>query len=188
MLLRHLLSIAALPLVVTVVVPMWLAHRYRVSIEVADSAAGILIQASGLAVAAVGLLLFGSSLRRFAVEGKGTLAPWDPPRRLVVHGPYRHVRNPMISGVLFLLAGEGLLLLSRVHVVWALIFAALNATYIPLYEEPRLKRRFGVAYEKYSRHVPRFVPRLRPWTGRVSVDPPRVADGRDPRSFGSEDT
>jgi protein-S-isoprenylcysteine O-methyltransferase Ste14 len=170
MLLRHLLSIAALPLVVTVLIPVWLARRYSVSIGVADSSTGILIQASGVALASIGLVLFGSSLRRFAVDGEGTLAPWDPPRRLVVHGPYRYVRNPMISGVLFLLAGEALLLLSRVHVVWALVFALVNATYIPLYEEPRLRRRFGDAYQEYCRHVPRFLPRLRPWRGSVGGD------------------
>ena len=97
------------------------------------------------------------------MEGKGTLAPWDPPRRLVVRGPYAYVRNPMISGVVFVLFGEALLLLSRPHLEWALLFLLINAVYIPLLEEPLLRERFGDEYREYSRHVPRLMPRLTPW-------------------------
>ena len=97
------------------------------------------------------------------MDGKGTLAPWDPPRRLVVRGPYQYVRNPMISGVVFVLLGEGLVLLSRPHTLWALTFFLVNCVYIPLSEEPMLKARFGQAYDDYCRHVPRLIPRLRPW-------------------------
>ena len=164
-LLRHLLSIAILPFTVTVVIPVWLARRGDVRLALAEGAAGRLAQLGGLAVLAVGLALFASSLRRFATEGEGTLAPWDPPRRLVVRGPYRYVRNPMISGVVFVLFGEALVLLSRPHLWWALTFLALNAIYIPLLEEPMLERRFGESYREYRRHVRRFVPRGRPWEG-----------------------
>ena len=118
---------------------------------------------SGLGCWRSGLLLFGASLRRFATEGEGTLAPWDPPRRLVVRGPYRYVRNPMISGVVMVLFGEAALLLSPAHLDWALIFLGINALYIPLLEEPLLALRFGEAYREYCRHVPRLVPRWRPW-------------------------
>jgi protein-S-isoprenylcysteine O-methyltransferase Ste14 len=111
----------------------------------------------------IGVALFVATLRRFAGEGEGTLAPWDPPRRLVVRGAYRYVRNPMISGVLMVLAGEALVLLSRSHLLWALLFFVVNALYIPLVEEPMLARRFGERYNEYCRHVPRLVPRLRPW-------------------------
>ena len=107
---------------------------------------------------------------RFASDGKGTLAPWDPPRRLVIHGPYRYVRNPMISGVVFVLFGEALMLRSGPHVQWALIFLIINFIYIPLLEERQLKERFGDAYVEYCRHVPRLLPRLRPWTPTTSSD------------------
>lgn len=107
--------------------------------------------------------LFSSSLRGFAAEGRGTLAPWDPPRHLVVHGPYRFVRNPMISGVLFVLAGEAMLLRSGPHAVWALVFLGINLVYIPLVEEPSLRLRFGEPYREYCEQVPRIFPRLRPW-------------------------
>jgi protein-S-isoprenylcysteine O-methyltransferase Ste14 len=113
---------------------------------------------------AVGMLLFATSLRRFSAEGHGTLAPWDPPRELVVSGPYRFVRNPMISGVVLFLFGESLVLISVAHAVWAACFLALNLVYIPLAEEPQLMRRFGAPYREYCRNVPRVIPRLRPWT------------------------
>lgn len=163
MLARHLLSIAALPFVVAVVVPIWLARTNHISTALGPTTPRIFAQVAGLLLVAFGLFLFASSLRRFATEGEGTLAPWDPPRRLVLHGPYRYVRNPMISGVLFVLFGEAVLLLSKPHLVWALIFLGMNFLVIPLVEEPGLRRRFGDSYAEYCRHVPRFIPRLRPW-------------------------
>jgi protein-S-isoprenylcysteine O-methyltransferase Ste14 len=164
MLLRHLLAIAALPFVVAVLIPVWVARRSHTSLAVGATLLQQLEQVTGLCLVLVGLVLFVSSLRRFAGDGKGTLAPWDPPRVLVVTGPYRYVRNPMISGVLFVLFGEALILRSRPHLSWALTFLLINAVYIPLVEEPQLRGRFGASYDEYCDHVPRLVPRLRPWT------------------------
>jgi len=151
---------------VTVVIPVWLARRNSVTVGLAGSVPLLLLQLLGVGVLGIGLVLFASSLWRFATEGEGTLAPWDPPRRLVVRGPYRYVRNPMISGVILILFGEALLILSRAHFMWALTFLAINAVYIPLLEEPQLAGRFGEDYEVYRRNVPRLVPRLRPWESR----------------------
>ena len=162
-LLRHLVAIAILPGTVMVLVPVWMAHRYGVALALAEFPEQVAVQFAGLALLAAGLFLFLASLRLFATEGKGTLAPWDPPRRLVVRGPYRFVRNPMISGVIFILFGEALVLLSLLHGLWATAFLSLNLVYIPLMEEPQLERRFGEAYREYRRHVRRFLPRLRPW-------------------------
>ena len=99
----------------------------------------------------------------FARIGKGTLAPWDPTARLVVAGPYRHVRNPMISGVLAVLLGEAALFGSLPLLVWFGAVFALNAIYFPLVEEPGLRERFGEDYERYRANVPRWLPRFRPW-------------------------
>ena len=163
MIVRHLTSIAALPFTVAILIPLWIARTTR-HVPLASSSA---VHSAELGLAAVlavtGMILFGASLRRFATEGAGTLAPWDPPRELVVRGPYRYVRNPMISGVILILFAEALMLDSSSHLTWALVVVAINAVYIPLLEEPQLRRRFGPAYQEYCRHVPRLIPRVRPW-------------------------
>jgi protein-S-isoprenylcysteine O-methyltransferase Ste14 len=161
--LRHLVSIALLSFTVAVLIPVWLARRNGTSFAWGSSAGEVALQLAGLALLCIGLLLFFSSLRRFAVEGEGTLAPWDLPRRLVLRGPYRYVRNPMISGVVLGLLGEALVLLSRPHLRWAVVFLAINAVYVPLFEEPMLAERFGESYRTYCRHVPRLLPRWKPW-------------------------
>ena len=163
MILRYALSIAILPFAVTVIVPIWIGRRVDLEFGAAASIPTLLVQILGIVVMIVGASLFVASLRQFAVEGKGTLAPWDPPRRLVVQGPYRYVRNPMISGVVFVLIGEALLLRSEAHAIWAGIFLAANVIVITLYEEPHLEQVFGDAYLTYCTHVPRVIPRLSAW-------------------------
>jgi protein-S-isoprenylcysteine O-methyltransferase Ste14 len=111
----------------------------------------------------VGLLLMIATIRLFVTVGKGTLAPWDPPQRLVVRGVYRHVRNPMISGALCVLLGETLIAASLPLFRWFLIFAFIHGTYIPLLEEPLLVKRFGEDYSTYRQNVPRWIPRVTPW-------------------------
>lgn len=170
-LLRHLIAIAVLPYMVAVQIPMWIARRNAVALVIGSSPGALALQAIGALVLAVGLVLFAASLWRFAGEGKGTLAPWDPPRRLVVRGPYRFVRNPMISGVVFVLFGEAFVLRSSPHAEWAAAFLVLNLIYIPLIEEPMLVARFGESYRDYRRHVPRFWPRLSPWTPESGAPP-----------------
>lgn len=160
---RHVLSIALLPFTVAVLVPLWIARNDNISPAAGTTVPQVFGQFAGVLLLVVGLILFSTSLRRFVTEGEGTLAPWDPPRRLVIRGPYRYVRNPMISGVVFVVFGEALVLLSRPHFVWGLIFLAANFVYIPLLEETGLRLRFGDAYVDYCRHVPRLIPRLRPW-------------------------
>lgn len=111
----------------------------------------------------LGLVLVVATIRLFVTVGKGTLAPWIPTQRLVVQGIYRHVRNPMISGVFFVLLGEAVLAASLPIFCWFVVFVVGNAVYIPLAEEPGLVQRFGADYEEYRRNVPRWLPRLRPW-------------------------
>ena len=162
---RHALSLLVLPVTVAVFVPVWIARRYDVGVRPASGAGDVVLMAAGVACAGIGLTLFATSLAHFFRRGRGTLAPWDPPRRLVISGPYRYVRNPMISGVLFTLAGTALVLRSTPHAAWAATFALINAIYIPLSEEPGLAHRFGEEYREYCRHVRRFVPRIHGWRG-----------------------
>lgn len=164
-LVRHLLSTLLLPGTVVILIPIWISGRWGVPVTPPHSWMGWAATTAGVLSGILGLLLFAASLRRFAVEGRGTLAPWDPPRRLVVRGPYRYVRNPMISGVLFMLAGIALVVRSWPHAAWAAIFAGLNLVFIVLIEEPMLEVRFGEEYRAYARAVPRLVPSLRPWRG-----------------------
>jgi protein-S-isoprenylcysteine O-methyltransferase Ste14 len=119
----------------------------------------------------LGLMLMVATIRLFVTVGKGTLAPWEPTQRLVLRGVYRHVRNPMIAGVFFVLLGEAVLAASLPMLGWFAVFVVVNAVYIPLAEEPGLVRRFGDEYLPYQRNVPRWIPRVRPWTGGKSALP-----------------
>jgi protein-S-isoprenylcysteine O-methyltransferase Ste14 len=161
---RHARAIGLLPFMATLVVPAFLVWRGDVNVGwgLPDGLA-VLPILLGLSLVAVGVVLFVRTVALFATVGQGTLAPWDPTSRLVVRGPYRHVRNPMISGVLFVLLGEAAILGSAGVLIWAAAFLAANAVYMPLFEEPGLRRRFGEDYETYAANVPRWLPRLRPW-------------------------
>jgi len=141
-----------------VLIPWWVAVRSDVHVAVGLSVWEQVLQVGGCVALVIGLWLFVQSLRYFATRGRGTLAPWDPPKNLVVEGPYRYVRNPMIAGVIFLVFGEALVLRSWPHVRWALVFLMINAIYIPLLEEPMLEARFGDSYRAYRRRVRRFIP------------------------------
>ena len=97
----------------------------------------------------------------FIVKGRGTPAPIDPPKDLVVSGLYNYVRNPMYVGVLWVIIG---------HFLWfgfwnlliyaAIVFIAFNA-FVTFYEEPNLKQRFGTTYEDYLQRVPRWLPKFK---------------------------
>jgi protein-S-isoprenylcysteine O-methyltransferase Ste14 len=163
-LLRQLLSILILPVTMVVFVPLWIAREADVGWRVPQDPWGWAALVGGVALNGIGFILFAASLWHFATQGRGTLAPWDPPRNLVVRGPYRYVRNPMISGVIFMLCGVALWLRSAPHAFWAATFMTANFLHIPLIEEPQLERRFGGPYRRYCEGVPRFLPRLRPWT------------------------
>jgi protein-S-isoprenylcysteine O-methyltransferase Ste14 len=162
---RHLRAIVLCPGVVTVVVPALLVgwgRELHVGWNLADGLVALpVILGAALIVAGLGLVVW--TVRLFAAVGDGTLAPWDPTSRLVLRGPYRHVRHPMISGVVLLLLGEAALLGSLAVLLWSLGVFAVNAVYLPLVEEPGLRRRFGEDYETYSANVRRWVPRIRPW-------------------------
>jgi protein-S-isoprenylcysteine O-methyltransferase Ste14 len=162
---RQLRAIALLPGMVAVAVPAVLVWAYGADIGWGLPAPlSALFVLAGIALIVVGLRLWLETIRLFVEVGKGTLAPWDPTRKLVVRGPYRRVRNPMISALGFVLLGEAAVIGSPSVLVLFGGFAVANATYIPLFEEPGLVRRFGDEYTKYTRAVPRWIPRRTPWT------------------------
>jgi protein-S-isoprenylcysteine O-methyltransferase Ste14 len=154
---RHLRAIGLLPVTVAIVVPGLILWRTGAELAPWPRAT------AGIVLIAIGLALVTWTVSLFARIGKGTLAPWDPTSQLVVVGPYRHVRNPMISGVLAVILGEAALFGSVPLLVWFGAAFAVNAIYFPLVEEPGLRKRFGEDYEAYCANVPRWLPRVRPW-------------------------
>jgi protein-S-isoprenylcysteine O-methyltransferase Ste14 len=101
------------------------------------------------------------SFWNFLHEGRGTPAPIDPPKELVAVGFYRYVRNPMYVGVLSMIIGHFLWFGYWNLLVYAvLVFLAFH-TFVTLYEEPALRRKFGVPYEEYLKRVPRWIPRFK---------------------------
>lgn len=153
---KHVRDILLLPFTVAGVVP-WLIHRGAWP----WIPAAWPVRAIGAAALCAGVALFIVTVRQFVRQGRGTLAPWTPTQQLIVSGPYRHCRNPMISGVLFVLIGQALLLRSLPIAVEAVLFFAINTLYFVLKEEPDLRARFGPAYTDYQQRVPRWIPRWR---------------------------
>lgn len=161
--LRHASAIVAAPVTVTIAVPAAVLVALGSGSPPMSAGVSATLAVLGVLALAIGLALLAWTIFLFDREGNGTLAPWDPPTTFVLRGPYRHVRNPMISGVLFVLLGEAMLWASPVLLVWFVLFFAVNQTYILLWEEPVLARRFGEDYVRYQRHVRRWLPRVRPW-------------------------
>ena len=114
-----------------------------------------------LGLAGIGLAI--STVRLLMIVGEGTPAPWNPPRKLVVRGPYRHVRNPMTTSAPMMLSAEAMATELWPLVAWLVFFFVANCVYFPLVEEKGLERRFGDDYRTYKANVPRWLPRFTPW-------------------------
>jgi len=119
----------------------------------------------GWIVVALGAVVGLPCVWEFAWRGLGTPAPFDPPRKLVITGPYRYVRNPMYLGMGVALLGFAIvfphgaaIFLGELAVAFVLVFA-----FIVVYEEPTLRGLFGADYVEYCRNVRRWIPRLSPW-------------------------
>jgi protein-S-isoprenylcysteine O-methyltransferase Ste14 len=112
----------------------------------------------GLLPLVLGALMIVCSVRDLTVAGKGTPAPFAPPRQFVGKGLYRFMRNPLYAGDLLVLMGEVLLFESVILSVYALLLLGVFHLFVVLYEEPTLTRKFGEPYERYRRAVPRWLP------------------------------
>ena len=149
--LRALLAVLALPGIVAVGIPLLLRPGSETSA----------FAPIGAVVLGVGLTIVGWCVRDFYVEGRGTLAPWAPPRHLVTRGLYAVSRNPMYLGVLCMVVGWALGLRSRALGAYAAaLFLAFHLR-IVLSEEPWLARTFGEAWRDYASRVPRWLGRRR---------------------------
>ena len=115
-------------------------------------------QILGMIVGSAGVVVALWCISTFMWIGKGTPAPFDPPRRLVIRGPYRFVRNPMYMGAGTALAGAALFYESPHLLVYGGIFLLVSHLFVMLYEEPTLRRTFGPEYEAYCHRVRRWWP------------------------------
>ncbi|MFY9820728.1 MAG: isoprenylcysteine carboxylmethyltransferase family protein [Thermoanaerobaculia bacterium] len=111
----------------------------------------------GFVVGAAGLLLAGACIATFVTRGRGTPAPFDPPREFVASGPYRYVRNPMYVGAAAALLGAGLAYSSPGIVLLSLAFLLVMHLFVVLYEEATLADRFGASYRQYTAAVHRWL-------------------------------
>jgi protein-S-isoprenylcysteine O-methyltransferase Ste14 len=156
--LRTLLFALTFVAAVLVYVPRWILGpegRARAAAGPARYGAGVLIGA--------GALLMVWCWYEFAARGRGTPMPLDPPRRLVIAGPYRYVRNPMYVAGLLLLLGQAVFYGAPSLVWYAAAFAVATHLFVVAYEEPALRRQFGAEYDAYRAAVRRWLPRLRPY-------------------------
>ncbi|HEX2779714.1 MAG TPA: isoprenylcysteine carboxylmethyltransferase family protein [Gemmatimonadaceae bacterium] len=144
---RALFAFLALPGMVAFLIPWRLAPR----------AAHRPLDLLGAVPFAVGAVLLLWCVRDFYVVGKGTLAPWSPPRRLVVVGLYRFTRNPMYVAVMLILTGWALLHHSRTLWIYALCVFVLFHLRVVFGEEPFLARTHGADWEAYRAKVPRWL-------------------------------
>jgi protein-S-isoprenylcysteine O-methyltransferase Ste14 len=117
------------------------------------------VEYAGLVVAVVGWALILWCILTFALIGRGTPAPFDPPRKLVVQGPYRYVRNPMYLGAALALCGVALFYRSLALLAYVSVFLFATHIFVVWYEEPTLARLFGAEYEAYRMRVGRWLVR-----------------------------
>ena len=115
----------------------------------------------GLVVVLAGAFILVWCVRDFYVSGKGTLAPWNPPKNLVIVGLYRFVRNPMYLGVLLLVLGWSLFLVSPIIAIYAIVLILGFHLRVTIYEEPWLEAQFGEAWRVYKNTVPRWLPSIK---------------------------
>jgi protein-S-isoprenylcysteine O-methyltransferase Ste14 len=147
--LRALASFLACPAIVAGLVPILLMRGHAPYAPLLPLSVPVL---------GIGVFALFWCVRDFYVSGRGTLAPWDPPKRLVIVGLYRFVRNPMYVAVLTILVGWALLYRSWLLLTYALVVATVFHFRVVLHEEPWLNRKFGKDWDDYAARVPRWLP------------------------------
>ncbi len=153
-LLKTIIFTFLVPGSVTILVPYWLLS----SRSVPPWEPG-LFRYVGVLPIAIGAAVYCWCAWDFTFAGRGTPAPIDPPRELVVRGLYRYVRNPMYVGILLILLGEAFLFASQKLFAYVAVMFIVYLLVVILYEEPTLKHKFGESYRRYCRNVPRWIPR-----------------------------
>jgi protein-S-isoprenylcysteine O-methyltransferase Ste14 len=159
--LGSVLFLVLAPGIVAGLVPWWISRWQSETLAV-----WLPPQILGGVLVVAGTLILLDSFARFAMKGLGTPAPVFPTRYLVVTGLYRYVRSPMYVAVVAVIVGQSLILANtRVLEYGAVVWLCFHL-FVLAYEEPTLRATFGPEYEDFCRGVSRWIPRLRPWSGR----------------------
>lgn len=160
LLLRAIFFTFLLPGTVTVLIPYWLISRWGTRVFPGPRA----LRDLGFPLVVIGAAGLLWCIWEFFSRGRGTLAPIDPPKQLIVRGLYRYVRNPMYVAVGTTLIGEAIFFRSAPVLIEAGVFVVLANLFVMGYEEPTLRRQFGESYEEYSQTAGRWIPRFRSGT------------------------
>ncbi len=149
-------SILILPFNVTITIPFLILYFSKFKYNIPS-----IFQISiGIIILFIGLFLLIWTILLFEKIGKGTLAPWSATKHLVIQGPFKYTRNPMITGVLCILTSEAIILNSNYLLYWTIFFFLLNCVYFKLFEEKQLEQKFGDEYIKYKKATPAWVPNI----------------------------
>jgi protein-S-isoprenylcysteine O-methyltransferase Ste14 len=148
LLLRSTAAFLVLPGIVAYLIPLVVL---RASLAPGAFASG------GVALVCVGTALLLWCVREFHARGRGTLAPWDPPVRLVRTGLYQRSRNPMYAAVLLIVVGWAIGFASLGHAIYAAVVAGGFQLRVMLHEEPFLARTYGDEWTAYAARVPRWL-------------------------------
>lgn len=159
---RHLLSVLLAPAMMTIFIPWAIASATQTHAPDLSTTGGITLAVTGGVLMAAGLAMLVWTVVLFDRVGEGTLAIGSPVK-LVVRGPYRHVRNPMMTGVFCIQLGTAVATASPWLFGWFAFFFTCVLIAIRGVEEPHLRRRFGADYDEYTQHVPRWIPQPTAW-------------------------
>lgn len=153
LILKTLLFTLLAPCMVTIAVPyLLLRSRSEIFPHTWNS-----LNFAGFFIIVAGVAIYIWCARDFIARGKGTPAPYDPPKELVAEGLYKFTRNPMYVGISSIVLGEALFFKSIAVLVYALGLLLIFHLRVTLYEEPALKRLFGESFVQYCRRVPRWI-------------------------------
>lgn len=155
-LLKTLVFTVFVPGTVTVIIPYLLIRSNSPMARTEIGVAGY----AGLLLLIPGVLIYLWCAYDFAVS-RGTPAPIDPPKELVVRGLYRYIRNPMYVGVLSIVFGVAIWFGSALTAIYGAALWLMFHLFVTFYEEPTLRRLFGESYEQYCREVGRWIPKVR---------------------------
>ena len=140
---------------------VWLWTYVAMAVRTYDDQLGVgpphWLRPVGMAFALAGAVTAATCIAAFMIRGRGTPAPFDPPREFVASGPYRYVRNPMYVGAACVIFGAGLAVSSPSIALLALAFLAIMHLFVVFHEEPALTREFGESYRQYKASVHRWL-------------------------------